>query len=135
MIYEIQNVHQSVSLQLYLRDIDIPGIANEPYDLCIDIQRSATSYISFTETEYFNSSFTIFPAYNYVAVLNDDGAYAWLPYDRISIHGFSFRLAESLSLDTEGAAILAVIIFRILGPHIIHLRSMITLDEGQIYYV
>lgn len=126
MQYELQNVRQSVSLQLILNDQAIPGIRDDLYDLSIDICHSTSSFIVFKESDYFDSTFTVFPALRTIFVIDEDSGCARLPYYPFDISCYADIMVDSLSMEPAEASVLAVIIAHILRTHIMRIRRGIT---------
>jgi hypothetical protein len=79
MLYDIENVKQSVSLQLSFREL-FYNSSDDHYDISVEITEFSNRCLSFIENEYFGMPFSVIPSLSGLIILNgDSGQFVSLP--------------------------------------------------------
>jgi hypothetical protein len=123
MLYDIENVKQSVSLQLSFREL-FYNSSDDHYDISVEITEFSNRCLSFIENEYFGMPFSVIPTLSGLIILNgDSGQFVSLPYTSDDIQVYADCFCEYFSYDEQDSMILSIIISRVLRPYIQHIRS------------
>ena len=68
MLYDIENVKQSVSLQLSFREL-FYNSSDDHYDISVEITEFSNRCLSFIENEYFGMPFSVIPTLSGLIIL------------------------------------------------------------------